>query len=57
MEDYVRQRHEEEGFEFVDTPHITKQDLFETSGHLPYYADDDVPAHGDGGRATTTSSR
>ena len=43
MEDYVRRRHEEEGFSFVATPHITKQELFETSGHLPYYADTMFP--------------
>ncbi|MDQ1584725.1 MAG: threonyl-tRNA synthetase [Actinomycetota bacterium] len=43
MEDYVRRRHEEEGFQFVATPHITKQNLFETSGHLPYYADTMFP--------------
>ncbi len=43
MEDYVRQRHEEEGFQFVATPHISKQGLFETSGHLPYYADGMFP--------------
>ena len=43
MEDYVRQRHIEEGFEYVGTPHITKQGLFETSGHLPYYADTMFP--------------
>ena len=38
MEDYVRRRHIEEGFQYVGTPHITKQGLFETSGHLPYFA-------------------
>ena len=43
MEDYVRQRHIEEGFEYVGTPHIAKQGLFETSGHLPYYADGMFP--------------
>ena len=43
MEDYVRRRHIEEGFDFVGTPHITKQELFETSGHLPYYADTMFP--------------
>ncbi len=43
MEDYVRQRHIEEGFDFVATPHISKQGLFETSGHLPYYADGMFP--------------
>jgi threonyl-tRNA synthetase len=43
MEDYVRARHLEEGFEYVGTPHITKQGLFETSGHLPYYADTMFP--------------
>jgi threonyl-tRNA synthetase len=43
MEDYVRRRHEEEGFQFVATPHITKQVLFETSGHLPYFAEGMFP--------------
>ncbi|MFC5382479.1 threonine--tRNA ligase [Aquipuribacter nitratireducens] len=43
MEDYVRRRHVEEGFEYVGTPHISKQHLFETSGHLPYYADTMFP--------------
>jgi threonyl-tRNA synthetase len=43
MEDYVRQRHIEEGFLYVGTPHISKQGLFETSGHLPYYADTMFP--------------
>jgi threonyl-tRNA synthetase len=43
MEDYVRARHIEEGFEYVGTPHISKQGLFETSGHLPYYADGMFP--------------
>ncbi|MEV5482029.1 MULTISPECIES: threonine--tRNA ligase [Streptomyces] len=39
MEDYARKRHEESGYEFVNTPHISKQKLFEISGHLPSYAD------------------
>lgn len=43
MEDYVRQRHIEEGFSYVGTPHITKDQLFYTSGHLPYYADTMFP--------------
>jgi threonyl-tRNA synthetase len=43
MEDYVRQRHVEEGFEYVGTPHISKEGLFHTSGHLPYYADTMFP--------------
>ena len=43
MEDYVRQRHIENGFEYVGTPHIAKQGLFETSGHLPYYAEGMFP--------------
>ncbi len=43
MEDYSRQRHEEAGYSFVNTPHITKEDLFLTSGHLPYYADTMFP--------------
>ncbi|AQX17057.1 threonine--tRNA ligase [Tessaracoccus lapidicaptus] len=43
MEDYVRTRHIEEGFDYVGTPHIAKEDLFYTSGHLPYYADGMFP--------------
>ncbi|HYJ66618.1 MAG TPA: threonine--tRNA ligase [Nocardioidaceae bacterium] len=43
MEDYSRRRHEESGYEFVYTPHLTKQQLFETSGHLEWYADDMYP--------------
>jgi threonyl-tRNA synthetase len=43
MEDYVRARHIEEGFDYVGTPHISKRGLFETSGHLPYYADTMFP--------------
>jgi threonyl-tRNA synthetase len=43
MEDYARQRHIEEGFLYVGTPHITKEGLFQTSGHLPYYADTMFP--------------
>ncbi len=44
MEDYVRRRHIEEGFEYVGTPHISKDGLFHTSGHLPYYAETMYPA-------------
>ena len=43
MEDYVRQRHIEEGFSYVGSPHIAKEDLFYTSGHLPYYGDGMFP--------------
>jgi threonyl-tRNA synthetase len=43
MEDYSRQRHEAAGYDFVNTPHITKSDLFETSGHLEWYADGMFP--------------
>lgn len=43
MEDYVRARHIEEGFSYVGTPHISKDGLFHTSGHLPYYADTMFP--------------
>ncbi|WP_334123341.1 MULTISPECIES: threonine--tRNA ligase [Glutamicibacter] len=43
MEDYVRDRHVEEGFQYVGTPHISKDGLFHTSGHLPYYADTMFP--------------
>lgn len=43
MEEYSRQRHEESGYDFVHTPHITKAELFETSGHLTWYADGMYP--------------
>jgi threonyl-tRNA synthetase len=43
MEDYSRQRHEEAGYEFVNSPHITKAGLFETSGHLEWFADGMFP--------------
>jgi len=43
MEDYSRQRHEESGYEFVYSPHITKSNLFETSGHLEWYAEGMFP--------------
>ncbi|HMU35784.1 MAG TPA: threonine--tRNA ligase, partial [Marmoricola sp.] len=43
MEDYVRLRHIEEGFSYVGSPHITKEGLFHTSGHLPYYEDTMFP--------------
>ncbi|GAA1588405.1 threonine--tRNA ligase [Actinomadura kijaniata] len=44
MEDYMRQRQMEAGYEFVNTPHLTKSSLFEISGHLPYYGEDMFPA-------------
>jgi threonyl-tRNA synthetase len=43
MEDYSRQRHEEAGYEFVNSPHITKAKLFEISGHLDWFADGMFP--------------
>jgi threonyl-tRNA synthetase len=43
LENYSRLRHEAAGYSFVNTPHITKAHLFETSGHLPYYADTMFP--------------
>jgi threonyl-tRNA synthetase len=43
MEDYSRLRHEESGYEFVYSPHITKGSLFQTSGHLDWYADSMYP--------------
>jgi len=43
MEDYVRARHIDEGFLYVGTPHIAKENLFHTSGHLPYYAETMFP--------------
>ena len=43
MEDYSRRRHESAGYEFVNTPHISKSTLFETSGHLQWFADGMYP--------------
>jgi threonyl-tRNA synthetase len=43
MEDYSRRRHSEEGYEFVYSPHLTKAALFETSGHLQWYAEGMYP--------------
>ncbi|MEP7018198.1 MAG: threonine--tRNA ligase [Actinomycetota bacterium] len=43
MEDYSRLRHEESGYEFVYSPHITKGSLFQTSGHLDWYAESMYP--------------
>ncbi|MGN6790822.1 MAG: threonine--tRNA ligase [Streptosporangiaceae bacterium] len=43
LEDYSRRRHIEAGYDFVNTPHITKSSLFETSGHLDWYADGMYP--------------
>ncbi|MFT7025341.1 MAG: threonyl-tRNA synthetase [Rhodococcus sp. (in: high G+C Gram-positive bacteria)] len=44
LENYSRQRHIEEGYEFVNTPHITKGHLYEVSGHLDWYRDGMFPA-------------
>jgi threonyl-tRNA synthetase len=43
LEDYSRRRHEEAGYEFVNTPHITKSELFEISGHLDWFGDNIFP--------------
>ncbi len=43
MENYSRRRHVEAGYSFVNTPHITKKNLFETSKHLEWYADGMFP--------------
>ena len=43
MEDYSRRRHVEAGYSFVYSPHITKEQLFRTSGHLDWYADGMYP--------------
>jgi threonyl-tRNA synthetase len=43
MEDYSRTRHEAAGYDFVNSPHITKAKLFETSGHLDWFADGMFP--------------
>ena len=58
MEEYSRQRHEASGYEFVNSPHITKAGLFETSGHLDWFADGMFPPMhldegGQGGEGTT----
>ncbi|SDO73051.1 threonyl-tRNA synthetase [Klenkia soli] len=44
LEKYSQRRHEEAGYSFVNTPHITKGQLFETSGHLDWYAEGMYPA-------------
>ncbi len=44
MEDYSRRKHEQGGYSFVNTPHITKENLFLTSGHLQWYAEGMYPA-------------
>ncbi|HET7476000.1 MAG TPA: threonine--tRNA ligase [Dermatophilaceae bacterium] len=44
MEDYSRRRHVEAGYSFVNSPHISKGALFETSGHLDWFADGMFPA-------------
>jgi threonyl-tRNA synthetase len=43
LEDYSRQAHEAAGYEFVNTPHITKSELFEISGHLDWFGDNIYP--------------
>ena len=43
MEDYARRRHEEAGYQYVNTPHLTKEQLFQTSGHLGFYAESMYP--------------
>jgi threonyl-tRNA synthetase len=43
LEDYSRRKHEQAGYEFVNTPHITKENLYITSGHLEWYADGMFP--------------
>ena len=43
MEDYSREAHEKGGYEFVYSPHITKSNLFETSGHLSWYSEGMFP--------------
>ena len=59
MEDYSRERHEAAGYSFVNSPHITKAKLFETSGHLEWFADGMFPPMelDEGAARRTTSSR
>lgn len=51
MEDYVRAAHIEAGFDYVGTPHIAREELYFTSGHLPYYAEGMFPPIDDDGQA------
>jgi threonyl-tRNA synthetase len=58
MEEYSRERHEASGYDFVTSPHISKEGLFQTSGHLDWYADGMFPPMhldegGPGGEGTT----
>ena len=55
MEDYSRRRHEEAGYDFVYTPHITKSILFEISGHLSWFADGMFPPMSLDGAARSTT--
>ena len=50
MEDYARERHLQEGFSYVGTPHVSREGLFHTSGHLPYYEDTMFPAMDEDGQ-------
>ncbi len=50
MEDYVRTAHIRAGFDYVGTPHIAKEGLFRTSGHIPYFADGMFPPMDDDGQ-------
>src|SRR5208282_798346 len=43
MEEFSRQRHQESGYDFVNSPHITKSHLFEVSGHLDWFAEGMYP--------------
>ena len=43
LEDYSRKRHVEAGYEFVNSPHISKEELFQTSGHLQWFAEGMFP--------------
>lgn len=51
MEDYVRAAHIRAGFDYVGTPHLSREELFHTSGHLPYYAEGMMPPMDDAGQA------
>ncbi|MBS9532105.1 threonine--tRNA ligase [Mycobacterium sp. M1] len=44
LEEYSRRKHIEAGYQFVNTPHITKSELYETSGHLAWYREGMYPA-------------
>ena len=56
MENYSRRRHDASGYQYVNTPHVTKAELFEISGHLGWYKDGMFPPMELDGQSPTTTS-